>query len=94
MDFGIELASEHQNRATSYIIARNNLIYHCNTAGVSLGGYAPERGRTDHSTVVNNTLYNNDTAAQDPVSFKCNGTWGTIVLKTTLCTRGHVAFSR
>ena len=49
------LASEHQNRATSYITARNNLIYHCNTAGVSIGGYAPERGRTDHCTVVNIT---------------------------------------
>ena len=70
VDFGIELASEHQNRATSYIIARSNLIYHCNTAGVSLGGYAPERGRTDHSTVVNNTLYNNDTAGTGSGEFQ------------------------
>ena len=62
VDFGIELASEHKGRATSYIIARNNLIYHCHTAGVSIGGYAPERGRTDHSIVVNNTLYENDTS--------------------------------
>jgi Right handed beta helix region len=62
VDFGIELASEHQDRATSYITARNNLIFHCNTAGVSIGGYAPERGRTDHCWVVNNTLYENDTA--------------------------------
>jgi hypothetical protein len=61
-DFGIELASEHKDRATSYITARNNLIYHCHTAGVSIGGYAPERGHTDHSTVVNNTLYENDTS--------------------------------
>ncbi len=29
MDFGIELASEHKDRATSYITARNNLIFHC-----------------------------------------------------------------
>ncbi len=62
VDFGIELASEHKGRASSYITARNNLIYHCHTAGVSIGGYAPERGRTDHSTVVNNTLYENDTS--------------------------------
>src|ERR1700674_4387453 len=62
-DFGIELASEHKDRATSYITARNNLIYHCHTAGVSIGGYAPERGHTDHCTVVNNTLYENDTSA-------------------------------
>ena len=60
VDFGIELASEHKNRATSYITARNNLVYHSHTAGVSIGGYAPERGRTEHCTVVNNTLYDND----------------------------------
>jgi hypothetical protein len=62
VDFGIELASEHKDRATSYITARNNLIYHCHTAGISIGGYAPERGHTEHSTVVNNTLYDNDTS--------------------------------
>jgi Right handed beta helix region/Protein of unknown function (DUF1565) len=62
VDFGIELASEHKDRATSYIVARNNLIYHCHTAGVSIGGYAPERGHTEHSTVVGNTLYDNDTS--------------------------------
>jgi hypothetical protein len=62
VDFGIELASEHKNRATSYITARNNLIFHCNTAGVSIGGYDPGRGSTEHCIVVNNTLYQNDTA--------------------------------
>jgi hypothetical protein len=69
-DFGIELASEHKGRATSYITARNNLIYHCHTAGVSIGGYAPERGHTDHSTVVNNTLYENDTSATGSGEFQ------------------------
>ena len=70
VDFGIELASEHQNRTTSYITARNNLIYHCHTAGVSIGGYAPERGSTEHSTVVNNTLYENDTAVTGSGEFQ------------------------
>ena len=70
VDFGIELASEHKNRATSYVTARNNLIYRCNTAGVSVGGYAPERGRTDHCTVINNTLYDNDTAATGSGEFQ------------------------
>jgi len=69
-DFGIELASEHRDRATSYITARNNLIYHCHTAGVSIGGYAPERGHTDHSTVVNNTLYDNDTSGTGSGEFQ------------------------
>lgn len=70
VDFGIELASEHKDRATSYITARNNLIYHCHTAGVSIGGYAPERGHTDHSMVVNNTLYDNDTSGTGSGEFQ------------------------
>jgi len=70
VDFGIELASEHKDRATSYITARNNLIYHGHTAGVSIGGYAPERGHTKHCTVVNNTLYENDTSATGSGEFQ------------------------
>jgi Right handed beta helix region len=70
VDFGIELASEHKGRATSYITARNNLVYHCHTAGVSIGGYAPDKGRTEHSTVVNNTLYENDTSATGTGEFQ------------------------
>ena len=70
VDFGIELASEHKDRATSYITARNNLVYHCHTAGVSIGGYASERGHTVHSTVVNNTLYENDTSATGSGEFQ------------------------
>jgi hypothetical protein len=69
-DFGLELASEHKDRATSYITARNNLIYHCHTAGVSIGGYAPERGHTEHSTVVNNTLYEDDTSGTGSGEFQ------------------------
>lgn len=70
VDFGIELASEHKDRATSYITARNNLIYRCHTAGVSIGGYAPDRGHTEHSTVINNTLYEDDTSATGTGEFQ------------------------
>jgi Right handed beta helix region len=70
VDFGIELASEHKDRATSYITARNNLIYHNHTAGVSIGGYDPERGHTEHCTVVNNTLYDNDTSGTGSGEFQ------------------------
>jgi Right handed beta helix region len=70
VDFGIELASEHKDRATSYVTARNNLIYHGHTAGVSIGGYAPNRGHTEHCTVVNNTLYDNDTAGTGTGEFQ------------------------
>jgi hypothetical protein len=70
VDFGIELASEHKDRSTSYITARNNLVYHNHTAGVSIGGYDPERGHTEHCTVVNNTLYDNDTSATGSGEFQ------------------------
>ena len=70
VDFGIELASEHKGRATSNITARNNLIYHCHTAGVSIGGYDPERGHTEHCTVVNNTLYDDDTSGTGSGEFQ------------------------
>ena len=70
VDFGIELASEHKDRATSYITARNNLIYHAHTAGVSIGGYAPDRGHTEHCRVINNTLYDNDTSGTGSGEFQ------------------------
>ena len=57
VDFGIEMASEHSGRNTSYIIARNNLVYFCHNAGISIGGYDELRGGSNHVTIVNNTLY-------------------------------------
>ena len=60
VDIGIEAASEHSGRTSSYVTARNNLIYFGNSAGVSIGGYASRVGGSDHTTVVNNTLLQND----------------------------------
>ena len=45
VDLGIELASEHQGRTSSYVIARNNVVYSGNSAGISIGGYAARTGR-------------------------------------------------
>jgi hypothetical protein len=61
VDLGIEIASEHGGRTSSYVVARNNLVYGGNSAGISIGGYGAARGGTDHCAVVNNTLYQNDT---------------------------------
>jgi hypothetical protein len=69
-DLGIELASEHKNHATSYVIARNNLVYDSTTVGISIGGYAASKGGTDHVTVVNNTLSNNDTTKSGSGEFQ------------------------
>lgn len=60
-DLGIELASEHKDRVTSDIVARNNVVYSGNSAGISIGGYGPTRGGTERCIIANNTLWNNDT---------------------------------
>ena len=61
VDIGIEMASEHQGHVTSFVIARNNLVYSANSIGITIGGYASNVGGTDHCTIVNNTLFQNDT---------------------------------
>ena len=61
VDIGIEMASEHLGHVTSFVIARNNLVYSANSTGITIGGYASNVGGTDHCTIVNNTLFQNDT---------------------------------
>lgn len=63
-NIGIELASEHAGRATSGITVRSNFIYHNDIAGIAIGGYDPERGRTERCRIVNNTLFENDLEGQ------------------------------
>jgi hypothetical protein len=60
VDFGIETASEHYGHNSSHILVRNNLIYFCHTAGITIGGYGLKRGGTHDVTIVNNTLYQDD----------------------------------
>ena len=61
VDIGIEMASEHAGRKTSFVTARSNLVYSSHVVGLSIGGYASNVGGTDHCVIVNNTLYDNDT---------------------------------
>lgn len=60
-DFGVEVASEHANKLSSYVNVRSNVIYGNNISGLTIGGYDSSRGGTDHCNFVNNTFYNNDT---------------------------------
>jgi len=60
-DLGIEVASEHAGHVASSVIVRNNLVYHSNSVGISIGGYASNVGGTDKCSIVNNTLFENDT---------------------------------
>jgi len=60
-NLGIELASEHSGKNTSYITLRNNFLYNNTQAGIAFGGYDTKRGSTENCVIVNNTLYNNFT---------------------------------
>ena len=60
-DIGVELASEHKNRATSYVTLRDNLIYRNRIGGLFMGGYDARRGRCEYCAVTNNTFFQNDT---------------------------------
>jgi hypothetical protein len=60
-NIGLEIASEHQGKATSFITVTNNLVFNNHIAGIAMGGYDTNRGSTENCTIVNNTLYNNDT---------------------------------
>ncbi len=60
-NLGIELASEHAGKSTTYITVRNNFVYGNTQAGIAFGGYDTLRGSTQNCVIVNNTLYNNAT---------------------------------
>ncbi|MFE6076878.1 DUF5123 domain-containing protein [Paenibacillus sp. NPDC057886] len=59
-DIGIEIASEHAGRSTSHITLQDNLIFHNRLTGIAMGGYDEERGSTEDSTIMYNTLVDND----------------------------------
>ncbi|RYD66959.1 MAG: hypothetical protein EOP83_03840 [Verrucomicrobiaceae bacterium] len=60
-NFGIELASEAATGFTENIRLRNNLLHHNHAAGIIMGGYDQNRGKTRNCAVRNNTLFRNDT---------------------------------
>jgi hypothetical protein len=60
-DLNIEVASEHSGHFAIDVIVRNNLVYFGNSVGISIGGYASTVGGTQNCTIVNNSLFENDT---------------------------------
>lgn len=62
VDVGVEIASQHKGHTARDVTVRNNLVYYANSAGITVGGDSPGGGGADHSMVVNNTLFRNDTA--------------------------------
>jgi len=59
-DLNIEAASENPHRVTSAVIIRDNIVYGGNLAGISIGGYQASVGGSDHITIFNNTLFDNN----------------------------------
>lgn len=59
-DFGIELASEHAGGATSNVEVSLNRIYNNRAAGITLGGYDEDRGRTENCIIKDNKLTENN----------------------------------
>src|SRR4051794_32394619 len=56
-----EMASEHSGHNSSYVMFRNNIIYHSLYVGLSIGGYSKNVGGTDHCVIVNNSLWDDGT---------------------------------
>jgi Protein of unknown function (DUF1565) len=56
-----EMASEHSGHTSSYVLFRNNIIYHSLYVGLSIGGYSKNVGGTDHCVIVNNSLWDDGT---------------------------------
>ena len=59
-DIGIEIASEHKNRATDDVIVLNNLVYNSNTYGICMGGFTTSKGNATNIKIYNNTVYNSN----------------------------------
>jgi hypothetical protein len=55
------MASENSGHTSSYVMFRNNIIYHSLYVGLSIGGYSKNVGGTDHCVIVNNSLWNDGT---------------------------------
>ncbi len=60
VNIGMEFASEHHNRSTSFVTARNNIVYDATTIGIAIGGYDRHRGFTEGCVIVNNTVVGTD----------------------------------
>lgn len=53
-DLGVEVASEHSGRSSSYVMVRSNAVSGSAQAGLSVGGYANNVGNADHVVFLNN----------------------------------------
>jgi hypothetical protein len=61
-DLGVELASEHYQKATRAVFVRDNFLYDNDVTGIATGGYdpgtGPGGGSAEQCWIVNNTIVN------------------------------------
>jgi hypothetical protein len=70
-DLGIEMASEMPGRATTEVLAHDNVVYHSYVTGISIGGADPKlNGGTQSCVIDNNTLFDNDTTQSGSGEFQ------------------------
>jgi hypothetical protein len=70
-DYGLELASEIHGRATTEVLAHDNVIHHSFVAGITIGGASEaHNGGTTDCVIANNTLYDNDTTQSGSGEFQ------------------------
>jgi hypothetical protein len=58
---GIDLASEHEGKATSFVTVRDNVIIESTSVGIGMGGSDDGPGNADNCKITNNTLFKNGT---------------------------------
>jgi hypothetical protein len=91
-DLGIEAASETEGEVGSNVIIRNNLVYANTSNGISVGGYAPTgTGGSTGITIVNNSLYDNDTEKQGGGEFQIQYRATAIVFENNIVYTGAQA---
>ncbi|NJL27094.1 MAG: hypothetical protein HC897_04015 [Thermoanaerobaculia bacterium] len=66
-DLGIEIGAENAGLVTSNVIVRNNQVSLNEKAGLVVGGYAQEAGRTQGVVFRGNTLVGNNTLGENGV---------------------------
>ncbi len=71
-DIGIEIASEHNNLATSNITVRNNFISRGYQGNILVGGYDSKRGDATNIKIINNTMYKGSDG-EIVLQYNCDG---------------------
>ena len=91
-NFALSLGSEALGRVTSNTIARNNIFHHCHVGGVVLGGSGIDNGGATNCSLLNNTIYGNDTdgAGGGQISLQ-NHLTGTVIQRNLIATTANFA---